>query len=136
MKCSPAVSVDRAVRALAAALVALSLAGNTAHGPGLARAAGTTRAVRTTDPLTGTITHTETYAYFPSVAICWVHYDDHATQALTSRLPAMSMVSGYHIVYPPAVFSRHTQRLAIDMTITMLTLSAARAPSPNRAPVR
>lgn len=34
-----------------------------------------------------------------------------------SILAAKDMMKGYDIVYPPALVSRHTQRLAIDMTI-------------------
>jgi len=35
-----------------------------------------------------------------------------------SRQAAQAMMRGYGIVYPAALVSRHTQRLAVDMTIT------------------
>lgn len=42
---------------------------------------------------------------------------DHGNDA-TSRQAAIEMSSSYGIVYPPALISRHTERAAIDMTIT------------------
>lgn len=37
---------------------------------------------------------------------------------LDSKTAALQMAKGYGIVYPPALESRHTQRLAVDMWIT------------------
>lgn len=50
---------------------------------------------------------------FAGVEIEW----DHGTVE-TSRAAARAMVSAYGIVYPPALTSRHTERRAIDMTIS------------------
>jgi hypothetical protein len=47
------------------------------------------------------------------VNIQWVHPD-----LASSRSAAEQMVQGFHIVYKPALKSRHTQGLAIDMTIS------------------
>ena len=47
------------------------------------------------------------------VAIEW----DHGS-AEKSRSAAREMASAYEIVYPPALVSRHTERSAIDMTIS------------------
>lgn len=47
------------------------------------------------------------------VKICWVHPDPQA-----SRKAAEDMVDAYNIVYQPSLKSLHTQRRAIDMTIT------------------
>ena len=47
------------------------------------------------------------------VDIEWVHESDEA-----SVKAAKAMVKGYRIVYPPALISRHTERGAIDMTVT------------------
>ncbi|HAT1618042.1 TPA: hypothetical protein I8Y09_004803 [Raoultella ornithinolytica] len=48
------------------------------------------------------------------VNIDWTHKgNDNAAFAA-----AQDMVNGYHIVYGPVLSSRHTQRRAIDMTIT------------------
>ncbi|MFH0129977.1 hypothetical protein ACGLHS_07180 [Variovorax sp. VaC1] len=49
----------------------------------------------------------------PGVDIEW----DHGS-AEKSRAAAREMASGYDIVYPPALASRHTERSAIDMTIS------------------
>lgn len=48
------------------------------------------------------------------VNIDWTHKGNH-TAAVTA---ARDMVSGYHTVYKPVLTSRHTQKRAIDMTIT------------------
>lgn len=48
------------------------------------------------------------------VNIDWTHKGNH-TAAVSA---AQDMVNGYHIVYGPVLASRHTQRRAIDMTIT------------------
>lgn len=47
------------------------------------------------------------------VNIEWDHGD-----AAQSQQAAQSMVNGYGIVFPPALISRHTERAAIDMTIS------------------
>lgn len=47
------------------------------------------------------------------VNIEWVHETDEA-----SRTAATAMTKAYGIVYPPALISRHTERAAVDMTIT------------------
>lgn len=47
------------------------------------------------------------------VNIDWVHDSDDE-----SKKAASAMVKGYAIVYPPALISRHTERAAVDMTIT------------------
>lgn len=47
------------------------------------------------------------------VNIEWVHATDEA-----SKKAASAMASGFQIVHPPALVTRHTQRAAIDMTIT------------------
>ncbi len=47
------------------------------------------------------------------VNIDWVHATDEE-----SKKAASNMTKGYGIVYPPALISRHTERAAIDMTIT------------------
>ena len=53
------------------------------------------------------------------VAIDWVHRDAKGKLNLpASRLAAAEMVSGYGIVYAPALVSRHSQGRAIDMNIT------------------
>lgn len=49
------------------------------------------------------------------VHIEWQHDSDKA-----SRSAASSMTSGYNIVFPPALISRHTEKAAIDMSITGL----------------
>lgn len=46
------------------------------------------------------------------VGISWAH-----STAETSRMAAQEMVVAYGIVYAPALVSRHTQGLAIDMSI-------------------
>lgn len=50
------------------------------------------------------------------VNIEWVH-----STSAQSISAATSMASGYGIVYPPALTSRHTQRKAIDMTISNMS---------------
>jgi hypothetical protein len=53
------------------------------------------------------------------VDIQWVHRDAQGQPDLAaSRAAAEQMVQGYGIVFQPAIASRHTQGLAIDMTIT------------------
>jgi hypothetical protein len=47
------------------------------------------------------------------VNIDWVHDTEQA-----SRQAAQAMVNGYGIVFPPALISRHTERAAVDMSIT------------------
>jgi hypothetical protein len=55
---------------------------------------------------------------FPGVHIQWVHYDPQGRLDLTaSRHAALQMVHAYEIVHRPALNSRHTQGLAIDMNI-------------------
>lgn len=49
----------------------------------------------------------------PGVSIDWVHDTDE-----DSKKAATAMARAYTIVYPPALISRHTERAAIDMTIT------------------
>ena len=49
------------------------------------------------------------------VNIDWVH----DTEA-ESKTAATAMAKAYTIVYPPALISRHTERAAVDMTITGL----------------
>jgi D-alanyl-D-alanine dipeptidase len=49
------------------------------------------------------------------VNIEWQHDSDKESQSAAS-----SMAAGYRIVYPPALSSRHTEKAAIDMTITGL----------------
>src|SRR5471030_353984 len=48
------------------------------------------------------------------VNIDWTHKGNHASAVAA----AQDMVSGYQIVYKPVLTSRHTQKRAIDMTIT------------------
>jgi len=53
------------------------------------------------------------------VDIQWVHPDAQGNpDPVASKAAAEQMVRGYGIVYSPALTSRHTQGLAIDMTIT------------------
>lgn len=47
------------------------------------------------------------------VNIDWVHDSDAA-----SKDAALAMAKAYAIVFPPALISRHTEKAAIDMTIT------------------
>jgi hypothetical protein len=49
------------------------------------------------------------------VNIDWVHDTEAA-----SKQAATAMANGYGIVFPPALVSRHTEKAAIDMTITGL----------------
>lgn len=52
------------------------------------------------------------------VEICWVHRNALGEiDMAASRAAAAAMVAGYQIVHPPALASRHTQGLAIDMSI-------------------
>jgi hypothetical protein len=50
------------------------------------------------------------------VNIEWDHGDNEK-----SKKAATQMANGYNIVYPPALISRHTERAAIDMTISEIT---------------
>lgn len=53
------------------------------------------------------------------VDICWVHRNVAGDIDLSSsRQAAQQMVNAYGIVYAPALVSRHTERLAIDMNIS------------------
>lgn len=53
------------------------------------------------------------------VDIQWVHTDTAGnSDAAATTAAAAAMVKAYGIVFAPAVASRHTERLAIDMTIT------------------
>jgi hypothetical protein len=53
------------------------------------------------------------------VEICWLHHNANGNpDVAASRAAAAQMVAGYNIAYAPALHSRHTQRRAIDMTIT------------------
>ncbi len=63
----------------------------------------------------------QSVATFPGVDIQWVHLDatgapDHAG----SITAAAAMVAGYDIVFAPVLESRHTQGLAVDMTISWI----------------
>jgi hypothetical protein len=54
----------------------------------------------------------------PDVDIQWQHFDDAGGADLPASLAAATkMMTGYAIAFQPTLFSRHTQRLAIDMTI-------------------
>lgn len=56
-------------------------------------------------------------AHVPALSgidIDWAHGDDFAT----AKAAAKAMMAEYGIVYPAALESRHTQRRAIDMTIS------------------
>lgn len=55
------------------------------------------------------------------VAIDWTHGGDLGA----ARAAALAMRTGYGIVYPAALVSRHTQRLAIDMSVSWRGLLAA-----------
>ena len=50
----------------------------------------------------------------PGVDIDWTHGGD----LDAAKAAAKAMVAGYAIAYPPVLISRHTQKRAIDMTIT------------------
>jgi len=53
------------------------------------------------------------------VDIQWVHLDALGQPDLAaSKAAAEQMVKGYGIVFEPVLVSRHTQRLAVDMTIS------------------
>jgi hypothetical protein len=55
----------------------------------------------------------------PGVDIQWVHLDALGQPDLAaSKAAAEQMVQAYRIVFEPVLFSRHTERLAVDMTIT------------------
>jgi hypothetical protein len=55
----------------------------------------------------------------PDVEIEWVHKNRAgAVDLAASRGAAQEMVSGYEIVYQPALASMHTRRLAVDMNIS------------------
>lgn len=64
------------------------------------------------------------------VQIEWVHRHEQGDPDLAaSRRAAEEMAAGYGIVYEPVLQSRHTQGLAIDMTISWdgaLTIADAR----------
>jgi hypothetical protein len=54
----------------------------------------------------------------PGVKIEWAHRrPDGSIDLAASRAAAEAMVQAYDIAFPPALDSRHTQGLAIDMTI-------------------
>jgi hypothetical protein len=56
---------------------------------------------------------------YPGVNICWKHFNADGTRNNAAELAgARAMVGGYGLAYAPALVSRHTQRRAIDMTIT------------------
>ena len=53
------------------------------------------------------------------VNIDWVHKKADGTPDLAkSKAAAQAMVDAYQIVYAPVLSSRHTERLAVDMTIS------------------
>jgi hypothetical protein len=53
------------------------------------------------------------------VDICWLHRDSVGNPDVAASITAAeAMVQGYGIVFAPALHSRHTERLAIDMNIT------------------
>jgi D-alanyl-D-alanine dipeptidase len=53
-----------------------------------------------------------------SVDIQWVHTDAEGnTDVAATKKAAADMVKAYGIVFPPAITSRHSEGLAIDMTI-------------------
>jgi hypothetical protein len=53
------------------------------------------------------------------VDIQWVHAAANGTpDPVASKTAAARMVSGYNIVFRPVLTSRHTERNAVDMTIT------------------
>jgi hypothetical protein len=55
----------------------------------------------------------------PGINIIWLHRDDKGNPDLNaSRQAANAMVAGYNIAFAPALHTRHTQGLAIDMTIS------------------
>ena len=55
----------------------------------------------------------------PDLDIQWVHLDSQGNPDATASLAAAAqMVAGYGIVFAPALDTRHTQGLAIDMTIS------------------
>ena len=55
----------------------------------------------------------------PGVEIQWDLGDPSKTRAASK-----AMMQGYGIVYPAALVSRHTQRLAIDMTVAPMPADA------------
>jgi len=52
-------------------------------------------------------------APYPGVEIDWTHGGDVGA----ARAPAVAMRAAFGIVYPAALTSRHTQRLALDMNV-------------------
>ena len=53
------------------------------------------------------------------IEICWIHRDNDGNPNLGDSVAAAEqMVQAYNIAHRPALASRHTQRRAIDMTIT------------------
>jgi hypothetical protein len=53
------------------------------------------------------------------IDICWTHRNAAGEVDLgASRAAAQAMMDAYHIAFPAALHSRHTQRRAVDMTIT------------------
>lgn len=53
------------------------------------------------------------------VNICWMHFDPKGNfDLVASKQAAEQMVIAYDIAFKPALTSRHTERRAIDMTIT------------------
>jgi hypothetical protein len=55
----------------------------------------------------------------PGVAIQWVHMDSAGqADAAGSLAAAKEMVAGYGIVFQPALFTRHSEGKAIDMSIS------------------
>jgi hypothetical protein len=65
----------------------------------------------------------------PKIDIDWVHrYANGKINYTASKQAAEDMVQGYDIAFKPALVSQHTQRLAIDMTISWTgTLNIANA---------
>lgn len=63
------------------------------------------------------------------IEICWEHRTAEGNVDLqASKAAAQAMVNGYGMAHPAALVSRHTQRLAVDMTISWsgdLTINGA-----------
>jgi hypothetical protein len=56
---------------------------------------------------------------FAGVDIQWQHTDESGNIDLAAtKAAAAQMVAGYDIAFPPVLVSRHTQGLAVDMTIS------------------
>jgi hypothetical protein len=56
---------------------------------------------------------------YEGIDICWVHRTaDGEVDAQASKAAAQAMVNGYHMAHAAALQSQHTQRQAVDMTIT------------------